>query len=169
MPEATNLNFFLGILLIIEIEWDSVAQHQAHLGTDLEKQITGIIWPLIDTSRSIVTSHIPFDPSVPSKCFEAPIVEICIHSNVQKIPGFEERIVAFEETARKEKTYRGMLSGWKLEEGNEKDFFAVVGWSSLDDHVKVINESPLVEEVEKIRELSGDAESHHVVLTQWVA
>jgi hypothetical protein len=122
---------------------------------------------LIDTSRSLITSHIPSDPFIRRTCFEAPIVEICIYKNIQNIPIFEERIVAFNEVAQKSKAYRGMVYGWKLEEDNGKELAAIVGWSSVQDHINAITMSPLVEEVEKAREFAGDIESHHLVLTQW--
>jgi hypothetical protein len=61
----------------MRIEWDSVEHHKAYLGSDLEKEIMAIFWPLIDTSHSPIFGHIPSDPSIRRTCFEAPIVEIC--------------------------------------------------------------------------------------------
>jgi len=151
------------------IEWDSVAHHKAHLGTDLEKEITGIIWPLIDASRPLITSHIPLDPSVHRAIFEAPIVGICTYRNVQNIPAFEERITMFNDEARQLEVYQGMVSGWKLEEDHRKEFAAVIGWSSVEDHIKAAAKSPLVEQMESVSKLTGDIESHHVILKQWIA
>jgi hypothetical protein len=61
-----------------------------------------------------------------------------------------------------------MVCGWKLEAENGKELAAIVGWSSVEDYINTTTTSPLVEEVEKVKEFSGDIESHHLVLRQWI-
>jgi hypothetical protein len=148
------------------IEWDDIKYHKSHLGTNLEKEITGIVMPSIDMSRSLVMGHI-LSFLETEEVLKAPIVEVRTYRNIQNIPIFEDAIIAFKNAAQTSKAYRGMVSGWKVEEDNGKEYAAIVGWSSLEEHIAATTTSPLMEELKKAVEYSGYIEAHHFVPTQW--
>ncbi|KAF2174870.1 hypothetical protein K469DRAFT_612899 [Zopfia rhizophila CBS 207.26] len=159
------------------VDWDKLESHQAFIANPIYGPFIERIKPFLSGPLSMYHAQLP-TPSPTSGPFTAPVTE-CIslyfapdHPNST----FDSNWTQFVEKAGQTATEaQGAVGGWVVEEvkskkglgkdgaeGDGKQFWAVIGWPSVEAHMKYRETEDFSKVVPYLREGPKAIEVHHV-------
>ncbi|KAI9722677.1 MAG: hypothetical protein M1812_001608 [Candelaria pacifica] len=166
--------------LELVVDWESIDAHKAFTN----KPIYGPFLKHLDTILGAPPNliHVNFDPHPPARAISnnsSRVTEMCRFvfsaglSDSQK-SDFESSFVSFAKAAEKADAFRGMSSGWVVEEiehsslkGEKgKAFVAAIGWQSVDGHMEFRKTDEFKDTIKVLREKSISVDAHHVSFTE---
>ncbi|KAI9701936.1 MAG: hypothetical protein M1836_001280 [Candelina mexicana] len=166
--------------LELVVDWDSIDAHDNFS----KKPIFGPFIKHLGTilGGSTILTHVNFNPHPPTRAISnnyAHVTEMCrflfsANFSDSQRSDFESSFASFIKAAEKAVAFRGMSSGWVVEEVEHtslkgekgKAFAAAIGWQSIEGHMEFRKTDEFEDTIKELREKSVGIDVHHVSFSE---
>lgn len=164
------------MLNVQRTDWDSYEAHKTFTKTPVYKPFEKHLTTILD--GTVIMRHANFDPHPPSAALSAnsPVTEVLTAYFTSKDDSFDEKAKKFVGILQeKAEGFKGASGGWVMEdvehekigEGKKgKAFVAVLGWESVDAHMRVRETDAFTENIHLLREGPVAMEVHHTTFNE---
>jgi len=154
------------------IEWDSIDSHTAFINSPDFQASGSSLGPILSGAPSVF--HVKFSSKLTEAIITSPALEIA--SFFSPTPEMADGFEKFISVLGKSDGFHGSGSGSIVEDvspsdggDKQKAFLGVIGWSSVDSHVKAMQGEDAVKAIPLLTNASGSFSVHHARLQQFKA